>query len=369
MMRHNPRRGRATALATIAILLTGCSDDPGTRAGAGGELAAPSPSGDLVQATRLTDVASADTLLPPGPYAMGFSSDQADAPMVVIDVPAGYHGARRRVRDQRRGGRLPPLRHLDRGRGGRAAVRGHGLGRPRAERGRPRRRAGGAAGLGEHASRPRGPSEGTTGVVMELNVPSRHPGPVPRRAPQLARALRRHARESARARPSACGSWTSTGTASCWSSGTSPAPRARPPSVVDGDDPDGRGGQRSSTPTRSHPDTAGARRRTRRSAAGVRGEAQPSADQRARPVDLHILRPVPDFPPCDDVCGALEEHVRRCFDGRTCHVGDRHVQFLWLLPISDAERDWKVSSGLESLESRFDDVALRYWQVDRASVV
>ena len=56
-------------------------------------------------------------------------------------------------------------------------------------------------------------------------------------------------------------------------------------------------------------------------------------------------------------------------DLETCHVGDRHVQFLWLLPISDAERDWKVSSGLESLESRFDDVALRYWQVDRASVV
>ena len=190
-----------------------------------------------------------------------------------------------------------------------------------------------------------------------------------------------------------------------------------------------------------------------------------------------------DFPPCDDVCGALEEHVRRFFDGRqietftwtagpildenphfrvlriapqsqgdvwtyvsvggwaatsdqdygleflictesaevravellamavyyhrggtlglghtlpigepwlpgsvcdnlllslpypfgpdleTCHVGDRHVQFLWLLPITDAERDWKVSSGLESLESRFDDVELRYWQVDRASVV
>ena len=92
MMRHNPRRGRATALATIAILLTGCSDDPGTRAGAGGDSPPPSPSGDLVQATRLTDVASADTLLPPGPYAMGFSSDQADAPMVVIDVPAGYLG-------------------------------------------------------------------------------------------------------------------------------------------------------------------------------------------------------------------------------------------------------------------------------------
>ena len=59
---------------------------------AGGDSPASSPSGDLVQATRLADVAAADTLLTPGPYAMGFSSEQADAPMVVIDVPAGYQG-------------------------------------------------------------------------------------------------------------------------------------------------------------------------------------------------------------------------------------------------------------------------------------
>lgn len=56
-------------------------------------------------------------------------------------------------------------------------------------------------------------------------------------------------------------------------------------------------------------------------------------------------------------------------DLETCHVGDRHIQFLWLLPISDAERAWKVSAGLEALESRFDEVGLRSWQVDRASVV
>ena len=56
-------------------------------------------------------------------------------------------------------------------------------------------------------------------------------------------------------------------------------------------------------------------------------------------------------------------------DLETCHVGDRPVQFLWLLPVSGAERDLKVSSGLEALESRFEEVGLRYWQVDRASVV
>jgi hypothetical protein len=54
---------------------------------------------------------------------------------------------------------------------------------------------------------------------------------------------------------------------------------------------------------------------------------------------------------------------------QTCHVGDRHVEFLWLLPITAAERDFKVASGLEALESRFDEVGLKYWQVDRASVV
>ena len=54
---------------------------------------------------------------------------------------------------------------------------------------------------------------------------------------------------------------------------------------------------------------------------------------------------------------------------QTCHVGDRHVEFLWLLPITKDERDFKVESGLDALESRFDAVGLRYWQVDRASIV
>ena len=56
-------------------------------------------------------------------------------------------------------------------------------------------------------------------------------------------------------------------------------------------------------------------------------------------------------------------------DLQTCHVGDRHVEFLWLLPISEAERDLKASSGLEALESRFEEVGLKFWQIDRASVI
>ncbi len=54
---------------------------------------------------------------------------------------------------------------------------------------------------------------------------------------------------------------------------------------------------------------------------------------------------------------------------QTTHVGDRHVEFLWLLPITESERALKTSSGLEALESRFDEVELRYWQVDRDPVV
>jgi hypothetical protein len=73
--------------------------------------------------------------------------------------------------------------------------------------------------------------------------------------------------------------------------------------------------------------------------------------------------------------GSVCDHLLACLpypfgpDLQTCHVGDRHVEFLWLLPITEAERNWKVSHGLEALESRFEETGLRYWQVDRASVL
>lgn len=53
---------------------------------------------------------------------------------------------------------------------------------------------------------------------------------------------------------------------------------------------------------------------------------------------------------------------------QTCHLGDRHVDFLWLLPITKQERDFKVANGLEALESRFDERELRYWDPRRPSV-
>ncbi len=86
--------------STLAVALAGCSSTaPDEQADptpvADGTATSPptsSPSGDLVRATRLAEVASTDTLLTPGRYAMGFSSDQDDVPMVLIDVPAGYLG-------------------------------------------------------------------------------------------------------------------------------------------------------------------------------------------------------------------------------------------------------------------------------------
>jgi hypothetical protein len=55
-------------------------------------------------------------------------------------------------------------------------------------------------------------------------------------------------------------------------------------------------------------------------------------------------------------------------DLETCHVGDRHVDFLWLLPITRAEHDLKIASGLEALESLFEERGLRYWDAHRPSV-
>lgn len=87
MTRHTP-----FSLAAVAILLAACSADADPNDRSGEEPPTASPSGDLVQATRLTEAATSDSELVPGVYAMGFSSDQADVPMVLIDVPAGYYG-------------------------------------------------------------------------------------------------------------------------------------------------------------------------------------------------------------------------------------------------------------------------------------
>ena len=57
-------------------------------------------------------------------------------------------------------------------------------------------------------------------------------------------------------------------------------------------------------------------------------------------------------------------------DLQTCHVSDeRRVDFLWLLPVTEAESDFMHDNGQEALESRFDEVGLEYWDVQRASAI
>lgn len=52
-----------------------------------------------------------------------------------------------------------------------------------------------------------------------------------------------------------------------------------------------------------------------------------------------------------------------------CEVGDKHIHLYWLLPITQAEREFKVENGLEALEDEFEKQELEYWRIDRESVV
>lgn len=52
-----------------------------------------------------------------------------------------------------------------------------------------------------------------------------------------------------------------------------------------------------------------------------------------------------------------------------CTAGEDTVRILWLLPITEAERQFKVVKGQEALEARFDEIGLRYWEPRRKSVV
>lgn len=56
-------------------------------------------------------------------------------------------------------------------------------------------------------------------------------------------------------------------------------------------------------------------------------------------------------------------------DLEICNFSDRHVHLLWLLPITAAEREFKVREGWEALEQRFDEAAIEYWSPSRPSVV
>ncbi len=51
-----------------------------------------------------------------------------------------------------------------------------------------------------------------------------------------------------------------------------------------------------------------------------------------------------------------------------CHLEKRQIRVYWLVPITEAEREFKVEHGLEALEQRFDDHAIEFWDPRRTSV-
>lgn len=54
----------------------------------------------------------------------------------------------------------------------------------------------------------------------------------------------------------------------------------------------------------------------------------------------------------------------------SCVVSDgTHVQLLWALPVTAAEKAFKIENGLEELETRFENSGLEYWDLTRSSIV
>jgi hypothetical protein len=56
-------------------------------------------------------------------------------------------------------------------------------------------------------------------------------------------------------------------------------------------------------------------------------------------------------------------------DLEVCNFADWHLHVLWLLPITQAEREFKLREGVEALEQKFDACGLEYWDPGRTSVV
>ena len=52
-----------------------------------------------------------------------------------------------------------------------------------------------------------------------------------------------------------------------------------------------------------------------------------------------------------------------------CKLADGEVRVLWLLPITEAERQYKKRMGVEALEQQYDAIALEYWRPDRPSAI
>ena len=56
-------------------------------------------------------------------------------------------------------------------------------------------------------------------------------------------------------------------------------------------------------------------------------------------------------------------------DLEICAWRGGHARILWLIPITERERQFKMQHGLEALEQRFEAESLKYWDSARASIV
>ncbi|MCW2917865.1 MAG: hypothetical protein JWN52_5933 [Actinomycetia bacterium] len=55
-------------------------------------------------------------------------------------------------------------------------------------------------------------------------------------------------------------------------------------------------------------------------------------------------------------------------DFEICEWDGGHARILWLLPITEAERDFKACAGLEALEDRFEEAPIDFLNPGRASL-
>jgi len=87
----------------------------------------------------------------------------------------------------------------------------------------------------------------------------------------------------------------------------------------------------------------------------------------------------------EEVNQKLYDHIHRFFKGHkitrtTWNKGPILKAFpdfcvykiapvLWLLPITQEERDFQIENGLDALEEQFEEKGLEYWNPARASVI
>lgn len=68
-------------------------------------------------------------------------------------------------------------------------------------------------------------------------------------------------------------------------------------------------------------------------------------------------------------CGFISLPYHEDIDFEQFEFDSKTIHCYWLIPITEAERDLRLSEGVEALEQRFDEHELRYYDPFRAAVV